>query len=265
MLRNFTGRWLIIGSIIVIMLVAAVTLHLRRSSAIERVPPRSGPIIEAIYGLGTVKVERDFELKTGVTVRVLESYAEEGQYVAKGTPLLRLDESGVFRAPISGVITSLPFHVDDTAFAQQPILKIEDLRDRYIEVSIEQRGALRIRKGQPAQLVFESLRNERFTGKVRSLYPRAGDFIARIDVEVLPEQVLPGMTADVAIEVARTEKALLIPVSAVSQGRVLRERDGHRVPVEVRLGAVDGSWAEVLDGEIRPDDFLVIRKQPEKR
>jgi macrolide-specific efflux system membrane fusion protein len=258
--------WLWISLLIVIVITGVGwAIHSMRKGSTEALSPRVGPIIESIYGLGTVKTARDFELKLAVPGRITALHVKEGQPIRRGDPLIRFDDLGVMRAPFDGVVTSLPFHLDDTVFAQQAALKIEDLSDRYIEVSVEQRGALRIRRGQPVHLVFESIRNDRFDGKVSQIYSRNGDFIARIDVPALPPEVLPGMTADVAIEVSRTKDVLLIPAAAVASGRVIRERGGNKEKIAVKLGAMDGNWAEVLQGDIRPDDQLVVKRQGETR
>lgn len=251
--------WILTAALLLSALAALVWWR-RDRSEVEHHSLRTGPIVESIYGLGTVRAARDFELKLAVPGRIEALPVREGQSVAKGAPLVRLDSTGWFRAPLAGTVVSLPFHENDTVFAQQPVLKLVDLTDRFVEVSVEQRGALRIRAGQSARLVFESIRSERFEGRVESLYPRESDFIARIRADELPAQVLPGMTADVAIEVARQEKARLIPVGAVQQGSVLRERRGRRERVPVRLGAIDGNWAELLEGDLTPEDEILVRR-----
>jgi len=43
-------------------------------------------------------------------------------------------------------------------------------------------------------------------------------------VDQLPPEILPGMTTDVAIEVAQKEKALLVPVRAINSGHVLVQK-----------------------------------------
>jgi macrolide-specific efflux system membrane fusion protein len=254
----------ILTAILLLTALAALAWWRGERAEVERLSLRTGPIVESIYGLGTVRAARDFELKLAVPGRIEELPVREGESVGKGAPLMRLDSTGWFRAPFAGTVVSLPFHESDTVFAQQPALKLADLNERYVEVSVEQRGALRIRAGQPARLVFESIRSERFEGQVESLYPRDGEFIARIRADGLPPQVLPGMTADVAIEVARQENARLIPVGAVQQGSVLRERQGRRERVKVRLGAIDGNWAELLEGDLGPEDAVLVRRPARK-
>ena len=101
---------------------------------------------------------------------------------------------------------------------------MEDLADKYIEVSLEQEGALRVKEGQQVKILFESLRGNVFKGKVQAIFPKNEEFITHIEVEGLGAEVLPGMTADVSITVSTHDDALLVPVSGVSNGVVLVKR-----------------------------------------
>ena len=222
---------------------------------------KRGPIVEAIYGLGTVTSNREFNFKVGVTSQIRQIFVREGQEIGAGAPLLRLEDSGVQKAPFSGTVISLPFKEGETVYPQAPILTLVDLHDRYIRVSLEQQGAIRVRPGQTARLTFESLRGQKFEGKIESIFPRSDQFVAHITVRDLPKEILPGMTADVAIEVGRKPDALLLPVTALSSGRVIVERGNHPQKIEVKIGIVDGEWAEVLEGDVREGDLVFVRKE----
>ena len=166
----------------------------------------------------------------------------------------------LFVAPLSGTVTSLPFKVSETVFSQKNVLQITDLKNRYILVSLEQQGALRIKPGQIAKLSFESLRKIALTGVVKRIYPNDGQFYVRIDIESLPKEILPGMTADVAIEVSRRNDALLVPASAVAGGKLTIVRNGKRKKVDVVIGSVDGEMAEIISGDVQLSDQVLVKK-----
>lgn len=226
-----------------------------------RVQPHRGDLVEAVYGLGTVTSERVFRLKIGITATVQNLYAIEGQEVKAGDPLIRIDEPAPFRAPFDGTVTSIPFKPGETVYPQIPLLTLMDLKRVYVVVSIEQDGALRVKKGQAVRLAFESLRGQKFDGKVRTIFPNEGQFFVHVDVESLPPEILPGMTADVAIEIDRRKNVLLVPVAAISNGK-LRVMKGTRVKkIDVKVGTVDGEWAEVTSGELTTDDEVLVRRK----
>jgi hypothetical protein len=64
----------------------------------------------------------------------------------------------------------------------------------------------------------------------------------------------------VAIEVSRKEKALLVPLSSVNEGMVTVLRNGKKRRSKVVIGAVDGAWGEVLEGDILPADWIILNR-----
>jgi multidrug efflux pump subunit AcrA (membrane-fusion protein) len=250
-----------------VAMVVAIVLGgwwLARRNSVDYVAPRYGPIVEAIYGLGKVKTDRVYEVKLGVPKTVEKLYVREGDAVRKGKPLVRFEGGPLFAAPYDGSVTLIAFREAQSVFPQQTVVRLEDLSTKFIEVSLEQEGALRVQPGQPARVVFESLRGEQINGKVAAVFARNEEFLAHIRVP-LNDSVLPGMTADVAIETGRKDKALLVPLSAVSNGRVRVLHDGKRKTVQLKIGGVDGNWAEVIEGDITPDDKVIVRKQADAK
>jgi len=224
-------------------------------------PVKRGVLTDAVYGIGTVTATRSFSIKPGTTSTITDLYVKEGDNIKKGGLLAKID-SVVYRAPFDGVVNYLPFKVGENIFTQLPVMVFTDLGNRYIVVSLEQQGALRVRAGQKAQLSFDSIRDKTFEGSVQSVYSYNSNFLARIDVSALPSEILPDMTADIGIVIRQVQDAILIPASAYEDGAVWVKR-GHSLPsrVEVKLGIVDGTKAEVISGDVHEGDTLVIRRK----
>jgi multidrug efflux pump subunit AcrA (membrane-fusion protein) len=214
--------------------------------------------VESVYGIGTVTARHTYDLKVGVTGTLSHLYVHEGDNAAKGAPLVSFLDGQLVRAPFTGVVTALTYKEGETVFPQIPVLSLTDLKDPYVVVSLEQSGALRVKAGQAAFLSFENLRDQKITGKVTSIYPKDGQFFVNIEAPGLPTQVLVGMTSDVAIQVAQKDDVLQVPLVAVAQGKVKLVRNGITKSVPVKLGAMDGTWGEVLDGDLTPEDTLVL-------
>lgn len=244
-----------------LILLASALAVLRATSSPETVSPKRGKIVDAVYALGKVKSWRHYDLRIGILTTVRQLHVREGEEVEKGDPLIQFSDSALFRAPFDGVVTSLNANEGESAPPQASILQIEDLKDKYIEVSLEQSGALRVEKGQTAKIVFESLRGETLQGNVTALFSKRDEFLAQIEVQGLKESILPGMTADAAIIVGENPNALLIPLNTYKNGQVTVLRDRKRVKVPVKIGAIDGQWAEVVDGSISENDQLIVSKK----
>lgn len=261
-------RWLLLVPLVLVLTVVGVT---RCQSNRHAVKPHRGPIVEAVYGLGTVTSSKTFQLKIGVTSSVTKLFVAEGDFVKQGAPLVAIESrTAPFTAPFTGTVTSIPLKVGETIFPQAKIIAMQDLTDRYLLVSLEQQGALRVRPGQTAQISFESLRGEKYVGVVKSVFPsfgtgddesRSADFMVHIQIDKMPPAIIPGMTADVAVEVAQRADALLIPANAVIAGYVQAIRDGKRQRLAVKVGTVDGEWAEITDDSLRADDRVIVPKR----
>ncbi len=232
----------------------------RHNSDIIKIQPKKGPIVEAIYSLGTVTARHQFHFKVGVPKTIQKLYIGEGQAVIKGQNLVLLSDGIVIRSPFAGTVTQLPFSEGENVFSDTYIISVENMKDLYLQATLEQQGALRVKKGLPVQLSFETIREQKFQGIVSSVYPQKGQFIVRIEVANLPAEILPGMTADLAIEISRHENALLIPVAAISSGFVIIERNGRREKIPVTVGSMDNEWAEITSNNIQLTDEVIIKK-----
>jgi membrane fusion protein, macrolide-specific efflux system len=245
----------------IIILFGLIGLFYFINSRNDTIRPMKGSVIEAVYGLGTVNSQRTYELKIGVTSSIRKIYVKEGESLEKGSKLIEFDSFPTFTAPFKGTITSIPFEIGEIVYPQVTILKMEDLSNVYIVVSLEQQGALRVKKGQIAAISFESLRGNRFEGRVEAIFPNNGQFIVHIIVDDLPDEILPGMTADVSIETGRKNDVLLIPVQTVKSGKIIRIRNGKKEKISIKLGVLNGEWAEVTDGDITLDDSILNPKK----
>jgi macrolide-specific efflux system membrane fusion protein len=266
-LRSFfkwTRRHFVL-SVVIVLALAALAFYFRMwsqlSQGILTEPIQRGPIVQSVFGIGTVTGIKSFQVKIGVTSSLDHLYVLEGDTVKKMAPLAKLN-GVIFRAPFAGTVTFSPFKEGENLIASSPILTLVDLSKRYLLVSLEQQGALSIRKGQKAKISFDSLREQSFDGIVRSIYSNDNNFLARVDVDQLAPQILPGMTADVAITVD-VHDALIIPVAAVDQGHVwLKNGRGLPKKIEIKTGVVDRAFVEVESADLHPGDRLLIRTRP---
>lgn len=220
---------------------------------------KKGKITESIYGIGTVTASKSLDLKTGVTSTIKNIFVKEGDFVMTGQRLVELDLGTVLSAPFSGTITALPVKTGETIFQQSTILTLTNLTDRYLVVSLDQKGAVHVKENQTAKISFESLRNTTFEGQIESIYSNENNFLVRINVSNLPKEILPGMTADVAISISEKDNVLLIPLSAILNNQInIIDKKGKNQTVSIKLGLVDSTMAEVISGNISEGDKVIL-------
>lgn len=245
-------------SFIVIILILILVIVFRGSKS-NLLVIKKGSLVEAVYALGTVKPVDSFILKFGIAASVREIYVEEGQSVKKGDPLLVNDSGITFRSPFTGTVTKLSIAKNETAMPGLPILEIQNLKEVYISVSLDQESALRVKPGQHAQLSFESIRGNVYKGEVERIYPSNGQFLVRIGPHELPQGILPDMTTDVAIEVSSKDNVILVPLVSVERGKLTRYRNGKREKIEIRIGAINSEFGELIQGDLIEGDEVLVK------
>lgn len=224
---------------------------------------RKKPAREVVYGLGKVKSQRIFDYKPGSSHTVEKIEVQEGDEVRANQVLLKLSEGVGIRSPFAGTVTRVLVHEGENVYAQGSILRVESVNDLYVEVVLEQQGAVRILKGQKARLAFENLKDISFEAQVETIYPANDQFVLRVRPKNLPSSVLPGMTADVGIEIREIPDALLIPVASYKEGQVTRRRSGKIEKVSLKTGPTEGDELEVIEGDlVEGDEVLQPKSTP---
>lgn len=252
-------KYTILSSLFILILLIGVSLGIYKKKSVVYLPLKKGDVEEAIYGLGKVESDQVYELKIGVMNNIETVFVKEGDYINKGKVFIKFEDGVQFKAPFDGTVTTVNYRDGEIALPQAVIIRMENLNKLYIEVSLEQDAALKVKRGQVAQIIFESLTGMKIIGTVSNIYPKNGEFIARIEAGQFKENILPGMTADVVINIGSKKGVLLIPVRAISDGRVLRLRNGKKKKIEVEIGHTDGLWAELVVGDLLVDDQLIVK------
>ena len=201
----------------------------------------------------------------------------------------------VIRSPVSGVVVDRSVDVGQTVAAslQTPTLfKIaQDLAKMQIDASFAEADIGSIRVGQTVRFTVDAFSGRNFKGLVRQvrLSPTIQSNVVTYDVVVdvdNPEQILmPGMTAYVSIAVEEREDVLLVPNvalrfkpanaespkrnggEAAKNGKPKRDafsgtvyvlQGGALVPVAVTLGITDNRNTEIVGGELKVGDQVVL-------
>ena len=204
----------------------------------------------------------------------------------------------VIRSPVSGVVVDRSVDVGQTVAAslQTPTLfKIaQDLSKMQIHANFAEADIGNIRIGQTVHFTVDAFPEKRFQGDVMQvrLNPAIQQNVVTYDVVVNvnnPEHILlPGMTAYVSITVAERKGALLVPNAALRfkpanggkrgavppgsktkgdaarsgedgfPGKVYVQGPGGLVPVSVATGITDNRNTEVIRGDLKEGDQVVV-------
>jgi Cu(I)/Ag(I) efflux system membrane fusion protein len=163
----------------------------------------------------------------------------------------------VVRAPVSGFVFEKNVSQGQRVMAGDPIYKIVDLRNVWLEGEVYEQDLSAVRVGQTVNAEMQSLPGATFTAKVSFIYPTLNTETrtSRIRVE-LPNPTLrlkPGMGATLRLRASEDEKTLTVPRSAVlATGErhlvFVKRSDGRLEPREVVVGPATDQRITILAG-----------------
>jgi HlyD family secretion protein len=198
-------------------------------------------------------------------------------------------------SPIDGIVISRNVDVGQTVAAsfQAPTLFViaNDLRHMQVDTNVGEADVGRLTSGMPATFTVDAYPGKPFTGKLRQIrnasqtVQNVVTYDAVIDVENPNLLLKPGMTANVSFVVEQKNNVVRLRNSALRfapdpkllaqigvaspaaptlaslqqpiQKAVWVLRDGKPVRVPVSTGVTDGTWTELLQGDVQPGDVLV--------
>jgi HlyD family secretion protein len=199
------------------------------------------------------------------------------------------------RAPVDGVVISRAVDVGQTVAAslQAPTLFViaQDLTRMQAEAAVDEADVGRLREGLPAAFTVDAFPGRAFQGRIVQIR-KAAQMVQNVVTYTVvvavanPDRALvPGMTANVRIEVERREDALRVPNAALrfrlpgeteaapapaaprrpeappagTPGRVyVLGAGGKPRPVTLVVGISDGTVSEVVQGDLPPGREVVV-------
>lgn len=192
----------------------------------------------------------------------------------------------IIRSPISGVVVARDINVGQTVAAsfQTPILFqiARDLRQMQIHVSVAEADIGQIHPDQEITFTVDAYQEEEFTAFVKQirLNPTIQENVVTYNVvaTVINDKdiLLPGMTANVRFIVNQKNAVLRVPNAALRykpsnelSSAIIATKQPHQsllyrlenklaAPVKIITGTTDGSFTEVVSGDLKEGDELII-------
>ncbi len=197
-----------------------------------------------------------------------------------------LDRTHIY-APVNGVVIARNVDVGQTVAAslQAPTLFLiaEDLNKMQVDTNVDEADISRIQVGQQANFTVDAFPGEVFQGQVVQIRqaPIVQQNVVTYNVVVAvvnPDLKLkPGLTANVRILVDRRADAIKIPNAALrfrppppdggplaaqektrGQSQIWILDDGRLRGVPVKLGLNDEYFTEVVEGDVREGQSVVV-------
>jgi membrane fusion protein (multidrug efflux system) len=170
-------------------------------------------------------------------------------------------------APISGVIAERSIKTGNFVQINTPIFRIVDTSRLEATLNVPERELATLKAGLPVQLQVDALPGRPFEGRVDRVAPviDSGSGTFRVICAFESGGLLqPGMFGRIKIDYDQRADALVVPRVAMLDDEgdpaVYAVKGGKAVRVSVKLGYIDGQWAEIRSGLAEGSQVVVAGK-----
>ena len=167
----------------------------------------------------------------------------------------RLEKMAI-HAPFDGTIGLRGISEGDYLTSGQDIVSLINSNPIKLEFRIPEVYLSEVAIGQKVDVRVDAFRGDSFSGEVYAIAPEVDvggrSFMVRAQIANNDDLLVPGLFAQVELELERKENALLIPEAALmpagDKQYVYRIDDGKAVRTEVALGMRQGDMVEIISG-----------------
>lgn len=173
-------------------------------------------------------------------------------------------------SPFSGLIVRRDRDPGDVVVPGASVFYMVSTNELWISAWIDETAMAALEPGQPARVVFRSVPDVSFAGKVarlgRQVDRETREFLADVQVTELPRNWVIGQRAEVFIETQKKESAVSIPSNFVcwknGTAGVFLNQNGRSLWRAVETGLRGGNWIEIASGLREGDEVIRLIGQP---
>ena len=224
-------------------------------------------------------------LYPSVNSKVDKIYVDNGEYVTKDTPLMKLDNTSlinqietqkqaiknielkieqlkreldniIVKSPDTGIINDLYVALNQNVSTSTKIAQLVS-NDLVAKIEVDELDIGKVEIGQEAKLLITALSDQEITGEVVYIANNGlvKDGITTYEVYIgleRSEKIRPGMTVDVSILLAKAENTLMVQSTSiieVKDGHAVRVLEGEQIKVKkVEVGISNDTLTQIISG-----------------
>lgn len=189
------------------------------------------------------------------TKKELETRYKQAQNAYRASLVNTTDFS--VTSKIDGKVYALHKNPGEIVSPTQPLVTLGSAKKFVIEMLVDEEDIVRLREGQPVYLSLDAYPETIFKAVVHKIYPKKDErnqtFLVEALFERVPEVLLPGLSGEANIVVAKRENALVIPRNFLIEKNRVRTENGI---VEVVTGLQSIDSVEIKKGLTAKTELL---------
>lgn len=202
----------------------------------------------------------------------LTAASQELQRIKAELSSLRTQRDNLLlRAPAEGVVTAREVDPGSTAVAGQTVVEVIDPNGIWLNIRFDQTNIAPLKAGQKALIILRSRPDQRLSGKLLRIEPKADaiteETLAKVLFETIPAPLPPiGEIAEVTVLLPALAAAPVVPNSAIKRSKgklgvwLLKGGKPHFAPIKTGSSDLAGK-VQILEGVQSGDRVIVYSRQ----
>ena len=239
-------------------------------------PATERPLASVLVLNGEIQLLPDAQADVSVRIngQISEVYATLGDIVKTGQQLAKIQSrlvgdpppSVIITSPVNGIVDARNVNIGQSVEPSTVIFHISDRAKMLMVANTYEEDLGKVKVGQVARVRVISYPDKLFTGKVIRIEPNLDPQTRTVKVWIMldnTENLLkPNLFGNADVILKENNAALTVPNAAVIEAdgeKFVFVREGEIYDrVEVKTGASDDQYTEIVDGLV-PDDEVVIQ------
>ncbi len=254
------------------------TTQIEREIPVKAAAVKEIDIIESMNHSGDIVGTEVVNVFPQVPGKIKEIFAKEGQRVAKGQTLFKIDRDvvgmeympAIVESPITGYVGKVMVDVGMTVAPSVPLAQVVNMYNVKAVIYVIEKNINKVELGMTAEIKVATFKDKIFYGKVYKKSAVVDPMNRTLEMHILLDnkdlQLKHGMFADVKIIINKKNKAKVIPVDSIitdenNKTYVMIVNNGKASRRNVETGIDFEGYKEILSGLSLNDVVVTLGKE----
>jgi membrane fusion protein (multidrug efflux system) len=201
-------------------LVNTGDLLIQIDTAVEEAQLKSAVAREELARINFTRAERLLKT-TSISQAEFDSIAAElKRALADGNVIRAILDQKTIRAPFAGRVGIRVVNIGQYVPAGAPLIPLHTIDPVYVNFSVPQRHIATLKVGQDLSISSDAFLDQKFSGKLSAINPGLETETRNLNVQAVfdnkDEKLRPGMFVNVELTLAKRDKVIIIPSTAIS-------------------------------------------------
>lgn len=174
----------------------------------------------------------------------------------------KLESDFILKSEVDGMVYRLFKNEGEIISPQTPIAVIGSSNQFILEMQIDEKDIIKVRKNQKVIITLDSYEGKTFEAKITKISPymneKSKTFLVEAEFVIQPEVLYPNITFEANIILNIKNNVILIPRNYLVQDSIVYDKNGDKIIV--KTGLKDYRKVEITSG-LRENDAITLPRK----